>query len=125
MDVLRLDSLNVEQCRRFLSIWAEEPLHVLVHVQPIRHSQLPGPAIRSVLELTRGLTTALRRGQGRVLMFFRQDDPQAPLETQAFAPSWDRLPHLLDQALSDGEMRINGVRFAASARGNATSQRAV
>jgi len=97
IDPLCLDDTDAVQRRRFCEIWADEPLDVLVHLQPLRAAPDAGPALTSIAALTEALTPALARGAGRLLVLQHAPAAQAPLGQGMLARAIRALPEVLDQ----------------------------
>lgn len=111
INTLKLNCLSDLQRNHFGSIWEDEPLDVLVHIQAVRHMDRPGEAITSVVEMTQMLARALKRGRGRVLILYPAIRAADPLHKQAFAPGWARLAPLLDGVFAADGITVNGVQL--------------
>lgn len=107
IDPLRLDLHDPSQVRRFAGIWLEEPLHVVVHLQPLRLQARPGLAITSIVDVSDALLQALRPGKGRILIV-REALPQtASLALRAFDGAITGLAPLLQEAYGQDGIRSN------------------
>lgn len=117
IDPLRLDCLDIQQTTLFADVWQDEPLHVLMHLQPLRHEDEMAGAIRSVLEFSKRLLPALIAGKGRVVILFHDVSGPAALDQRVFLPSLQRLSGTLQTEFAQAKIAVNAV--CLSNRGDA------
>ena len=114
IETLALDPLRSDLCQRFGEVWADEPLHVLVHLQPLRNPERLADALRSIPALTRDMARALRAGQGRVLVLFHAPVHLAGIDRRLLDRAMAGLPEMLDDKLGAHGIRCNGLRLPDS-----------
>lgn len=113
IEPLALDPLRLDLCRRFGEIWADEPLEVLIHLQPLRHPDRLAVAMSCIPALTRDLARALRAGRGRVLVLFPSPMPLAGIERRLMDEALCALPGMLHDKLGAHGICANGLRLPA------------
>ena len=116
IDPLRLNLLDSLQRTQFADIWQDEPVHVLVHLQPVRHQDVPSTSIQSVLAMSDLLSPALQRGAGRELIVYRSLSPSAATEALAFQPAVEQLAGLLDRRSAVQGRCVNAMVLPADPR---------
>jgi NAD(P)-dependent dehydrogenase (short-subunit alcohol dehydrogenase family) len=109
IDPLRLDLQNLAQVHHFAEIWQDEPLHGLIHLQPLRLQMWPGRAITSVVEVSAALRPALRAGEGRVLIVHETLPDTAQLNLLAFRGAMKGLASLLYETHVQDGIRFNAL----------------
>ncbi|WP_101066249.1 hypothetical protein [Roseovarius salinarum] len=109
VEPLALDPMRPAPCRLLGEVWADSPLHALVHLQALAVPARPGTAIQSVAALTRALGPALVAGSGRVVIAHAAAGADAPAEASAFAPAFARLATGLDATGPWPAGRVNAV----------------
>ncbi|WP_371224456.1 hypothetical protein [Roseovarius sp. 2305UL8-3] len=121
IDPLRLDILDPDQTALFANIWQDEPLNVLIHLQPLRHINDLAKAIPSVLSWNNRLSPGLKAGQSRVVVLF-QDMPDAAKPRQrAFLPALERLARTLQSDFEGTGVTVNAVRLPAQSSATITT----
>lgn len=75
VEALALDPWQPAACRRLGAAWQDEPLHVLVHLQPLCRPGRPAAAMAAIELLTVALIPGLGAGRGRVLILIEAATP--------------------------------------------------
>lgn len=114
IEPLALDPMRADLCAQFGEIWGEEPLDVLIHLQPLRHPDRLAQAMASIPALTRDLARGLKAGQGRVLVLFFAPTPLAGIDSALLDRALSALPGLLHDKLGAHGICCNGLRLPAS-----------
>lgn len=112
IETLQLDAMHAHLCQRLGELWEAEPLHVLIHLQALRHPDLPATVMRSVEALTMALAGGLEAGQGRVVMICAAGPVGGDTAAALLQRAADRLPAALQAALAGRGVCVNGVRLA-------------
>ena len=110
---LKLDVMDPEQSGRFAEIWEDEPLHTLVHLQPLRYQTRPAGSVRAVVRLNALLLPALKRAGGKSLILFETLPHNAPQELRAFNPALAGLAPLIDSVPHSGTGGCCGLHLMA------------
>ena len=114
IETLALDPLRSDLCKRLGEIWADEPLDVLIHLQPLRHADRLAAAMSSIPALTRDMARALRAGRGRVLVLFHAPMPLGGMDRALLDKALSALPAMLHDKLGAHGICCNGLRLPAS-----------
>jgi NAD(P)-dependent dehydrogenase (short-subunit alcohol dehydrogenase family) len=113
IDALALDSLSPVACRKLGAAWADEPLQVLVHAQPLRAPARPAVALAAVEALTVALAAGLRAGQGRVVILASDSAPDASVTAQLLQAALHGLAPALQARRVAAGVAVNAVLLPA------------
>ncbi|SHM17939.1 hypothetical protein SAMN05443432_10589 [Roseovarius litoreus] len=114
IEPLALDPLRADLSAQFGEIWADEPLDILIHLQPLRHPDRLAAAMSSIPALTRDLARALKAGQGRVIVLFSAPTPLAGIDRALLDKALSALPGMLHDKLGVHGICCNALRLPAS-----------
>ncbi len=114
IETLTLDVFRPAACRRLGAIWAETPVDLLLHLQPLREPARPGAAVAAIPALTRALWPGLARGAGEVVILACASEADAAPETHAYDAALRALVPLM-QAEAGGRARVNLLRARRAA----------
>ncbi|WP_397541490.1 hypothetical protein [Roseovarius salis] len=109
IDTLALDVMQPVACRRLGNAWADEPLHVLLHLLPLRSLSHPAAAMAAAETLTRALSTGLRAGRGRVLIVAAGAPRDASVTAGLLHDATRRLAPALQVRHASGGVTVNAI----------------
>jgi len=109
LDALALDLWRPAACRRLGEAWQDEPLHVLVLLQPLSRPRRPAAAMAVVELLTEALLPGLTAGRGRALVMMRGVAPDDSVTAGLLHGAMRRLAAGLDARHCGAGVTVNAV----------------